>query len=87
MRVQNILAGASNWTPWKVRIIFLLEDLKLWDIAEVQVPIVSITAPILVAEFRRRKKNPKRTICDVVWDHINLHLTGKTYAYEIWASL
>ena len=31
MRVEDRLAGASNWSPWKVRMVFVLEDLKLWD--------------------------------------------------------
>jgi hypothetical protein len=40
-----------------------------------------------VEEFRRRNNKEKRIICDVVRDHIIPHLTGKTCAYEMWASL
>jgi hypothetical protein len=40
-----------------------------------------------VADFRKRNNKEKRTICDVVRDHIIPHLMGKTYAYEMWASL
>jgi hypothetical protein len=36
MRVEDRLAGASNWSPWKARIVFVLEDLELWDIVEAQ---------------------------------------------------
>jgi hypothetical protein len=87
MRVEDRLAGASNWSPWKARMVFVLEDLELWDIVEAVVPPIPVTAPVLVAEFRRRNNKAKRIICDAVRDHIIPHLTGKTCAYEMWASL
>jgi hypothetical protein len=34
MRVEDRLARASNWSPWKARMVFVLEDLELWDIVE-----------------------------------------------------
>jgi hypothetical protein len=40
-----------------------------------------------VAEFMRRNNKAKRIICDVVRDHIIPHLTGKTCAYDMWASI
>jgi hypothetical protein len=63
--------------------IFVFEDLKLWDIVEAVVPPIPVTAPILVAEFRKRNNKEKRTICDAVWDHIIPHLIGKAHAYEM----
>jgi hypothetical protein len=87
MRVEDRLVRASNWLPWKARMVFVLEDLELWDIVEAVVPPIPVTAPILVAEFRRRNNKAKRIICDAVRDHIIPHLTGKTCAYEMWASL
>jgi hypothetical protein len=82
MRVEDRLAGASNWSSWKARMVFVLEDLELWDIVEATVPFIPVTAPVLVAEFRKRYNKAKRTICDALKDHIIPHLTGKTYAYE-----
>jgi hypothetical protein len=41
----------------------------------------------LLAEFRKRNNKTKRTMCDAVRDHIIPHLTGKDYAFEMWASL
>jgi hypothetical protein len=32
MRVEDRVAGASNWSSWKARMVFVLEDLELWDI-------------------------------------------------------
>jgi hypothetical protein len=87
MRVEDRLAGARNWSPWKARIVFVLEDLELWDIVEAVVPVIPITTPIFLAEFRKRNNKEKRTICDEVRDHIIPHLTGNTYAYEMWAYL
>ena len=87
MRVEDRLAGASNWSPWKARMVFILEDLELWDIVEVIVPVIPITTLVLVAEFKKRNTKAKRTICGAVQDHIILHLTGKYYAYEMLISL
>jgi hypothetical protein len=87
MRVEDRLAGTSNWSPWKARIVFVLEDLELWDIVQAVVPISPTTAPVLLAEFRKRNNKAKRTICDAVRDHIIPHFTGKAWAFEMWASL
>jgi hypothetical protein len=87
MHVEDRLAVASDWSPWKVRIIFVLEDLELWDIVEVLVPVLPVIALVLLEDFKKRNNKAKRTICDVVRDHIIPHLTRKTYAYETWASL
>jgi hypothetical protein len=67
--------------------VFVLEDLELWDIIEVISPPIPITTPVLVVEFRKRNNKAKRTICDVVHDHIIPHLMGKANAYKMWASL
>jgi hypothetical protein len=87
MRAEDRLAGASNWSPWKTRLIFVLEDLELWDIVQAPVVVPPVTAPVFVAEFRKRNNTTKRTICDAVRDHVIPHLTGKDYAFEMWASL
>jgi hypothetical protein len=49
MRVEDRLAGASNWSSWKARMVFVLEDLELWDIVQAVVPAIPLTAPILGA--------------------------------------
>jgi hypothetical protein len=85
MCVEDRLAGASNWSPWKVRIVFVLEDLELWDIFQAHVP--PATALVLLAEFKKRNNKAKRMICDAVRDHIIPHLTGKAYAFEMWVSI
>jgi hypothetical protein len=32
LRVEDRLAGAGNWFPWKARIVLILEEGKLWYI-------------------------------------------------------
>jgi hypothetical protein len=34
LRVEDRLAGAGNWSPWKARIVLILEEGELWDIDE-----------------------------------------------------
>jgi hypothetical protein len=87
MRAEDRLVGASNWSPWKAKLIFVLEDLEVWDIVQAPVGVPPVTSPILVAEFRKRNNTAKRTICDAMRDHIIPHLTGKDFAYEMWAPL
>jgi hypothetical protein len=87
MRVEDRLVGTSNWSSWKARMVFVLEDLDLWDIVEAVVPPIPVTAPVLVAEYRKRNNKAKRNISDAVPDHIIPHVTGKAHAYEMWASL
>jgi hypothetical protein len=87
MRVEDRLVGASNWSSWKVRMVFVLEDLELWDIVEVVVPVIPATAPVLIAEYRKRNNKAKRTISDGIRDHIIPHISGKAHAYQMWAAL
>jgi hypothetical protein len=34
LRVEDRLAGDGNWSPWKARIVLILEEGELWDIDE-----------------------------------------------------
>ena len=89
MRAEDRLDRASNWSPWKTRITFVLEDLELWDIVQAPVVIPPPLAPSPLLDAYLRKKNTKEnmTICDAMRDHVIPHLTKKDYAFEIWASL
>jgi hypothetical protein len=79
-----LLGGGSTW---KARIVFVLENLELWDIVQAVVHVPPATTPVLLAEFRKRNNKAKRMICDAVRDHIIPHLTGKACAFEMWAPL
>jgi hypothetical protein len=56
MRVEDRLVGASNWSPWKARIIFVLEDLELWDIVEELFQFIPVTAPSLGGRFQEKEQ-------------------------------
>jgi hypothetical protein len=77
MHAKASLDGDSNWSPWKVRIFFVLENLELWDIVEAPVVVPPSTTPILLVEFKKRKNKEKRMIFDSVRDNIIPHLIGK----------
>jgi hypothetical protein len=62
-----------------------MQDLELWDIVQAPIVFPPVTAPLLVAESRKRNNKTKMTICDAVRDHIIPHLTRKDYTFEIWA--
>ena len=80
LRVEDRLARAENWSPWKARIVLILED-ELWDIVESHV--VPPTDAVLLAEFRKRNIKAKRTILDAVKDHIIPHVSGKDFAFQM----
>jgi hypothetical protein len=85
--VEDRLAGAGNWSPWKARIVLNLKEGELWDIVESL--MVPPTDAVLLAEFRKRniKAKRSRTILDAVKDHIIPHVSGKDFAFQLWQSL
>ena len=52
LRVEDRLDGGGNWTPWKARIILLLEECELWELVGQVVTL--LTDPILLLSLRRR---------------------------------
>jgi hypothetical protein len=85
LRVEDRVAGAGNWSPWKAWIVFILEEGELRDIVEN--PVVPPTDVVLLAKFRKRNIKAKRTILDAVKDHIIPHVSGKEFAFQMWQSL
>jgi hypothetical protein len=45
------------------------------------------TNVVFLAEFRKRNIKAKRTILDVMKDHIILHVSGKDFTFQMWQSL
>ena len=44
LRVEDRLNGADKFSPWKERIVLLLEEFELWDIVEKTVmPPIDLT--------------------------------------------
>jgi hypothetical protein len=63
--------------------VLVLEDLELWDIVQAPMVLPPVTAPLLVAEFKKRKTKAKRTTCHAVRDHVIHHLIGKEFSFEM----
>jgi hypothetical protein len=89
LRVEDRLDGAANFGAWKERMIFLLQENKLWDIVEnttTHLVVVPIDATLLAACTKKSIK-AKIFILDTIKDHLIPHLKGKTHDYEMWESL
>jgi hypothetical protein len=85
LRVEDRLAGAGNWSPWKARIVLILEKGEIWDIVEN--PVVPPTDAVLLAEFKKRNMKAKTTILNAIKDHIIPRVSSKEFAYQMWQSL
>ena len=85
LRVEDRLAGATNWLPLKEMIVMILDEGELWEIVENS--IVPPTDVVLFAEFQKQNKRTKRTILDALKDHVIPHIIGKDYVYQMWQSL
>ena len=85
LRVEYRLDGGGNWTPWRARIVLLLEEYELWEIVETTV--VVLTDLVSLFEFEKKYINAKRIILDSVKDHIIPHVSGTDFAYQMWESL
>lgn len=85
LRFEDRLEGVGNFSPWKERIVLLLEEHELWDIVEKT--IIVPTNSTLLAAFNKRNVKAKRIILDAIKDHVIPHVTGKKYAFEMWESL
>ena len=85
LRYEDRLEGATNFSAWKERITLLLEEHELWDIVKATVTIR--TDPVDLTAYNKRKIKAKRILLDAVKDHMILHVTGKTHAYEMWEAL
>lgn len=77
--------GGGNWTPWRARIVLLLEEYELWEIVETTV-VVPID-PLSLVEFKKKNIKTKRIILDLVKDHIIPHVAGRDFAFQMWEFL
>ena len=59
----------------------MLEEHDLWDIVK---EVVTIPIDLKnLASYNKRKIKAKRILLDAVKDHMILHVTEKTHAYEM----
>jgi hypothetical protein len=89
LRFEDRLDGALNFSPWKERIVLLLEKAELWDIVN-NTQKNLVTVPIdatLLATFKKKNVKAKRIILDAIKDHVIPRVAGKTNTFEMWAYL
>ena len=88
LRIEDRLDGAVNFSPWKSRIVLILQDSELWNIMNnttanpMTVPVDATTK----AAFDKRDIKAKR-ILDAIKDHVILHILGKDRAHQMWTTL
>ena len=89
LRIEDRLDGAVNFSPWKARIVLILQDSELWDIVN-KTTTNPVTVPInavVRAAFDKRDIKAKSILLDAIKDHVILHISGKDHAHQMWTAL
>ena len=85
LRLENRLDGAINLSPWKSRIVLILQENELWEIVN-NTAAHPVTIPIVAtdkAAFDKLDIKAKRILLDAIKDHIIPHISGKDYAHKM----
>ena len=85
MKVEDRLEGASNFIPWKSRVLLLLEENDLLQFVNAKVP-----EPEAKEDKPRWRKNyakARRNLVDSVRDHLVPQISEKTTARKMFKSL
>ena len=82
---EDTLDDVFNYLPWKVRIIAVLKELKIWSFTNTK-----MTKPIdkdELEEFEALEARAQRVILDGVKDRLIPHLAEKKTAKDMWDTL
>ena len=82
---EDRLDGVSNYIPWKVRIIAVLKEWKIWIFANTK--MVKPTDKDELDEFESLESRAQRVIIDRVKDHLIPHLVEKKNVKDMWDTL
>jgi hypothetical protein len=80
LRYEYMLEGATKFSPWRERMVLLLEEKGLWEIAKGKVVLPADLAQ--QPDFLKKDVKARRIIVDGVKDHIIPHLSGKETAKD-----
>ena len=87
LRLEDRLDGAVTFSPWKVRIVLILQENELWDIVNNTIAH-PVTVPTVAADKATFDKHDiKEIILDAIKDHIIPHISRKDYAHMMWTAL
>ena len=78
--------GVTNYLQWKVWILAVFRENKLWPHVSIVV-IVPSSDPIAFDLHEVKEARAQKIILDRVKDHLIPHLAEKTIAKEIWDTL
>ena len=83
LRLEDRFDGAVNFTPWKARIVLILQENELWDIVNsiVAHPVTIPTIAADKAEFEKHNIKAKRIILDAIKYRVIPHIYGKDCAH------
>jgi hypothetical protein len=70
LRFEDILEGASNFAPWKVRVTLILMENGLWEFANTIV--TPLTDPQGLIIHNQKDVKARRIILDAVKDNLKL---------------
>jgi 2-phosphoglycerate kinase len=85
LRYEHLLEGASNFLPWKARIMFFLKENGLWSHAN-----TTVTTPIDTVEMAKHEAKQAKAmwmILDSMRDHLVPHLSEKKSANVMFLTL
>jgi hypothetical protein len=80
------LEGISTYFQWKVRIVIVLRERKLWNFVTTIVSF-PLSNPISLDLHEVKKSRAQRIILDGVKDHLIPHLVVKLISKSMWDSL
>ena len=86
IRYEDRLDGMSNYLQWKVRMIVVLKENKLWIIvSNVVTPPQTDRVAFDIHEVKEAKA--QRLTMDGIRDHLIPHIAERKTAYEKWTTL
>ena len=89
LRVEDRLDGAQNFSPWKARIVLILQENELWNIVDSTTtnPMTVPTDAAAKIVFDKKDIKAKRILLDAIKDHVIPHISGKSHAHLMWTAL
>jgi len=82
---EDWLEGASNFLPWKARIMFLLEENRPWS--HVNTIVIASTYPVELTKHEAKEAKAMWMILDLVRDHLVPHLSEKKLSNAMFSIL
>ena len=89
LRLEDKLDGAVNFSPWKARIMLILQENELWDIVNNTTahPVTIPTVAVDKAAFDKQYIKAKRIILDAIKYHGIPYIYGKYSTHQMWTYL